>query len=328
LSHIKEVFIKNFRLFGERKFLLDPSLNIVHGDNGSGKTSLMEAIFLVNYGKSFKTNKRKELMNGKYFVLKVKIESSNGEEDLSLYFDGEKTERELNGEKAKLLDFVEVLFSLYFNNERIDNFFNVRREGRKILDTFCSGVDGVYLNELLNYNKVLKNKNKLLKYISKRNVNYDVWTEKLSKVGKKIINKRKSLINQMNDKLADKEIKIRILHPYGVNRNDNFKKEMKYKRTLWGPHLDNIKIYSRSKDIRIYGSTGILKTVFFDIISAYLEIYQQKKEEQPFLMIDDFDSDLDNKNIRKYIDKFGSQILMSFITKSFRFKKQVNLLEV
>ncbi len=328
MSYLKKINLKNFRVFKESEFSLKEGINIVYGKNGSGKTSLMESVYILNYGKSFRTKRIKEILNGEDLYIEGVFIFTTGEGKIKFYFDGIKKNLLLEEKKTGLKEILERFFSIYVNSNRIDLFFKSRRESRKIIDIMCSGIDTLYLKELLKYNRILKQKNKLLKNIKIENDNYKIWTEKLSEQGKKLRFVREEFIEKINLFLRKQKIEIKT-EEIKIEKNILFQKEKRLKKTLTGPHIDYFKVYKEGKPLSVYGSTGMNKTVYFEILNEYTRIFREKKGFSPILMLDDFDSDLDIDNLRGYTERFNTQTLLSFVdNKYFNMFKQVNILEV
>ncbi len=326
MAIIERVFLKNFRIFEEREFFLKSGINIIYGQNGSGKTSFLESIYLMNYGKSFRTKNIKEILNGSDLYIEGEIRDNGFSDIIKFYYDKEKKSILLGDKKVKISDMIKKFFSLYLNSDKIHRFFNERKESRKIIDILCSGIYPLYLKELLKYNRILRNRNRLLKSIVREDFNYKSWTDNLNNQGNLIKEKRYKLIKEMNSILSRSNLEIRL---FMVKDIENlFIKEKRYKRTLQGPHLDFIRIFKNGKDLSIFGSTGLNKIAFFDMIDGYLKIYKEKRGSTPLLLLDDFDSDLDYNNLKKYIYGFETQTILSFVNKEFDFIGDVNIMEV
>jgi DNA replication and repair protein RecF len=326
LAILERVYLRNFRLFREREFVLKEGINIICGKNGSGKTSFLESIYVLNYGKSFRTKEIKEIRREKDFYIEGKIRERGFSDIIRFYYDGEKKVSFLGEKKIKISDMINKFFSIYLNSDKIQRFFKERSEGRKTIDLLCSGINPLYLKELLKYNRILRNRNKLLKSIVREDFNYKSWTENLIVQGKVIKEKRDKFLKEINEILSIKKIELRLIRM--KEEKNLFFKEKRYKRTLFGPHLDFVKVFKEGKDLKIFGSTGINKSVFFDIVDGYIKIYNEKRGSAPLLMLDDFDSDLDYDNLKKNINRFESQTILSFVNDDFNFNEGVNIMEV
>jgi len=324
LSKIKEIYLNNFRIFKDRKFYFKDGINIIYGGNGKGKTTLLEAIYYLNFGKSFRTNRVSDMARGEGFSAIVKIYEGS-DFVVETVFERGKVKKLLDGKKVKFSELLDLFFVIFVNSERIFNFFKERKEKRRLFNYFVAGIDNLYINYLLNYNKTLRNKSLLLKKGEINKAVYEVWSEQLDFYGLKIRERREKLVKEINEMLLDEGIEIKVV---AVGKKPNLDEEIRRKRVLSGPHLDNFIIQKDKKNIFIYGSKGIWKIVYFRVIEKYIELFTKRKGKKPILLIDDFDSDLDGVNLLKSIKTFKTQTLLTFVSDSFDLIKNYNLVEV
>ncbi len=325
MAVLKNIYLKDFRLFKERKVLFKDGVNIVYGGNGSGKTTILEAVYYLNYGRSFRTKKLNEIsrIGGGFSVFGVVKKET--EHSIFGGVNKKRVVRKVDEKKAKLTDILNIFFTIFINSERIFDFFKKRMERRRLIDFFGSGIDTLYISSLLNYNKSLRNKNVLLKRGKREKSVYDVWTEQLLFFGEKIRERRKSLVSELNSLLKGKGIKI-VINEY--NKDFSMDDEFKRRKVLSGPHLDDIVIEKEDKNIFVYGSKGIWKMVYFNIIESYITLFYNKRKEKPILLIDDFDSDLDNSNLLESLQMFKIQNILAFVNREYESLKDYNLVEV
>jgi len=326
LAEIRELYLKDFRLFRERRFSFGEGINVIYGGNGAGKTSLLESIYLLNYGKSFRAKRVEDIAFGKDFYVSAKISRVDGFFDIETEFNFKGMKKRINRKLVKFSDIVKTFFSVYVSSDRVFDFFKVKKERRRWIDFFSAGVDNLYINYLLNYNKSLRNKNEFLKKGKKDSDLFDVWTEQLRIFGAKIRERREVLVSDLNEILKERGVRI-ILQKRDLSFG--YEEELKRKRVLSGPHLDNVLVNFAGRDVYIYGSKGIWKIVFFYILDAYINVFEKRRGEKPLLMLDDFDSDLDSGNLLKSINLFKTQTFLTFVSEGFRKSiKKYNLVEV
>ena len=324
MSEIKEVYLNNFRIFKERKFYFKDGINIIYGGNGKGKTTLLEAIYYLNFGKSFRTKKVWDMARGGRFSAVVKIYEGT-DFIVEAVFEKGKVKKLLDGKRVKFSEILDLFFVIFVNSERIFSFFKERREKRRLFDYFAAGIDNLYINYLLNYNKTLRNKSLLLRRGERNRTVYEGWSEQLDFYGLKIRERREELLKEINEMLLNEGIEIKV-EP--AERRYGLEEEIRRKRVLSGPHLDNFIIQKKGKNLFVYGSKGIWKRVYFELIESYIEIFMKKKGKKPILLIDDFDSDLDGINLIEAIRTFKTQTFLTFVTESFKTIKNYNLVEV
>lgn len=241
--YIKKINLTNFRNYEKQEILLDKNINIFYGNNAQGKTNLLEGVYLCAIGKSYRTNRDRELVKEDSLFLNssVEYEKKDRQGKISVNI-SEKKVISVNDIKIKKMS--EVLGNInvvLFNPDDINIFKEGPSKRRKILDIMISQLRPAYIYNLNIYSKVLEQRNnylKQIKYESKSQDMLDIWEEKLAMASEIISSYRKEFIEKIMKKIVSihekitnnkEEIKIEYISDFR-NKNDfieNMKKHRK-----------------------------------------------------------------------------------------------------
>lgn len=310
---INSIYLDNFRNYEKQEIKLKNGINVFYGNNAQGKTNLLEAIFICSIGKSFRTNKDKELIN--FNSKKTLITASYKKSDRS-----GKISLELENKKRFLLNDIplkrtsDVLGNIYvvlFTPDDISILKDSPSYRRRFLNIMISQLRPNYIKTLSLYNKTMEQRNSYLRQIKLDNKStdlLDIWDEKLAELGNVIYNYRKEFINKIEKKLenihskiTDSKENISIEYISSMKNNNNFSDELKKHRqidilrgtTSIGIHKDDFNVKINNKNISSYGSQGQHRTAVLSLKISELEIIQDEVGEYPILLLDDFMSELD-----------------------------------
>ena len=311
---IKEIYLKNFRNYEEQKIELNENVNVFYGDNAQGKTNVLEALYFCALGRSFRTHKESELINFKDSYSNINVNYQKNDRDNNI-------EISLNKKNSKVIKFNGI--KLNKNSELVGHInlvifspddIMILKQGpalrRKFLDILISQLKPKYLYELNEYNKVLEQRNAMLK--SKRIDTIDIWNEQLANQTEKIYNYRKEYIEKLQEKLE-------VIHPGLTNNKETI--EIKYKSrfkdkesfvkileenknldllrgyTSEGAHREDFEISINDKSLNLYGSQGQHRTAVLALKIAELKIIKEEIGENPVLLLDDVTSELDEHRV-------------------------------
>lgn len=321
---ISRLKLINFRNYSSLDIELHNKLNIFIGNNAQGKTNILESIYLTGFGKSFRTSKDKELIkaNKNMAYVKVEGEKRHGEVSIELrLWNGKKKEIKTNGlSLTKLSELLGNIYIVIFSPEDLKLIKGGPAERRRFIDREISHVNRKYYYDIMSYNKVLLQRNNLLKnivYNKKLLKTIDIWDNKLVEFGMKVIFKRIEFINRLNvlsrlihRKITDgrENLEVKYLSNIEVNSKSIYEEAFKDFRTKLekrletdikrgyttvGPHKDDLGIYIDDKDIRIFGSQGQQRTAALSLKLSEIEIIKGEVGEYPILLLDDVMSELD-----------------------------------
>lgn len=322
--YIKSLELNNFRNYEKLNIEMNKGVNIFTGNNAQGKTNILESIYYCSIGKSHRTNRDKELIlwnkNEAYISLYVCKDRIDKKIEIKIFKEGKKG---ININKIKLRKIAE-LFGIFnaviFSPEDLKIIKESPSVRRKFLDIELSKFNSKYYYSLVQYNKVLDERNAVLRDRNKKNYDIlDIYDMQLSKYGSSIIKYRLEYIAKLNgfgsaihrDITSNKEnIKFRYITSVKdfENIEDNLLKNYENQRrkdidrgtTSLGPHKDDFSVSINEVDTRSYGSQGQQRTAILTIKFATINILREYTGENPVLLLDDVLSELDTSR-QKYI---------------------------
>lgn len=318
---IQSLELKDYRNYRSLSIEFNKNINILFGNNAQGKTNILEALYMCATTKSHKGSKDKEM-----------ILFEQDEAHLRLYLQKKEISHKIdmhlkkNKTKGVAIDGISIkksseLFGLlnivFFSPEDLSIIKNGPSERRKFMDLELCQLDKIYFYNLSKYNKILVQRNNLLKQI-KSNPSLidtlDIWDEQLVNYGINIIKKREEfivllnkIIYQIHQKLTGGLEKIKVEYDPSVKEKE-FHKELSKKRevdlknlyTYVGPHKDDISFYVNGIDIRKFGSQGQQRTAALSLKLAEIDLVKKIINDTPILLLDDVLSELD-KNRKNYL---------------------------
>ncbi len=313
---IKSLELENYRNYKELSMEFDKKTNILYGDNAQGKTNILESIYVCGTTKSHRTNKDKELISfdTDESHIRLIVEKNDISYKIDMHIKKNKPKGiALNGVPVKKAsDLYGIVNCIFFSPEDLYIIKSGPSERRRFIDVIISQLDKVYLEDLINYNKVIDNRNKLLKDIQTNNSlrdTLDVWDMQLCDYGKRIIIKRnefikelKSISKEIHHKITGGEEKLDIEYEPNVNVDNieqnlflNRDRDLINRSTSIGPHRDDMMIMINGVDIRKYGSQGQQRTAALSLKLSEIELVKNKINTMPVLLLDDVLSELDSK---------------------------------
>ena len=341
--------LKNFRNYDLLDLEFDSTTNIFYGDNAQGKTNILESIYLTGTTKSHRGTKDRDLI--KFGQEEAHIETVVEKRGVPFKIDIHLKKNSPKGiainkipikKASELFGIINIVF---FSPEDLNIIKNGPAERRRFIDLELAQLDKVYLNDLSNYNRIVNQRNKLLKDMFDRKDLFetlDVWDLQLVKFGNKVIERRKLFIKQMNDiignvheKLTGGKENLKLIYEPGM-KNDNFEeallknreRDLRMKSTSVGPHRDDICFLSGNLDIRKFGSQGQQRTAALSLKLAEIELVKQEVKDTPILLLDDVLSELDKHRQNYLLDSINDvQTLITctglddFVNKRFSINK-------
>ena len=315
---IKNLKINNFRNYDEQEISFGEKLNIFYGENAQGKTNILESIFLCSFGKSFRTNKEKEMIKKGEDYLKVEAEfqkkDREGKIDISI---SNKKIINVNGVKIKKLsELLGNINIVIFTPDDINILKNGPSARRRFLDMMIGQLRTSYVYNLNMYLKTLEQRNNYLKQKEIDDSLLDIWDEKLVDYGYKIYNYRKEFIEKIKEEIVGihSEItneEISIIYKSDCEDIEEYKRHLQRNRNLdkikgytsVGTHRDDFKIMIDDEEVNVFGSQGQNRTAILSLKLAELKVIYNDIGEYPILLLDDFMSELDEKRISNFLNK-------------------------
>ena len=318
---IKSLKLKDYRNYDLLNLEFDKATNIFYGDNAQGKTNILEAVYLSGTTKSHRSSKDRDLIrfqceeshietvvvkNGVPYQIDMHLKK-NSPKGIAINRIPIKKATELFG----LMNFV------FFSPEDLNIIKNGPSERRRFMDLELSQLDKLYLKDLTSYNRIVNQRNKLLKDASFQPSlldTLDIWDMQLISYGKKIISRRKQFIQEVNEiieevhsKLTGGKEKIILSYESGCGTLSleeavlrNRERDIKMKSTSAGPHRDDICFRIGDIDIRRFGSQGQQRTAALSLKLSEIELVKKIIKDTPVLLLDDVLSELD-KHRQNYL---------------------------
>ena len=329
--YIEKIKLENFRNYKYENIELNKRINIIFGDNAQGKTNILEAIYFTILGKSFRTNKEKEIVKENESQAKIEINfiKNNRKEKINAEISDKKNFYINDIPVKKLSELVGKINIVLFSPEDIEILRNEPIKRRKFLNIMISQLRPKYIFLLSEYNKVLEQRNNYLKKIKYENKSQEyltIWDEQLEKIGIKIYEYRKEFIEKINNKIkkihlntTENKENIEIKYKTNIDKKNYMENLLKNKSvdiqkgyTSIGIHRDDFEIYINKKNVAIFGSQGQQRTSIISLKLAEAEVIYDEIEEYPIVLLDDFMSELDKKRINGFIQNIkNNQVLIT-----------------
>lgn len=310
---IKAIKLEHFRSWQDYNLAFN-DVTILIGPNGIGKTNLLESIWFLCSGRSWRVREERELVNWESDYTRIVATIINDNQTVEIFLpknnQEQKKQLKIDGVKRRFIDLLGVMPAVLFSPETIAIIDGAPSLRRKFLDIVLSQIDRKYAVTLLEYNKVLRERNKLLFNIKigrSKPDELEFWDEKLVILGSFIILTRAEMLKEFNQSLSpvyqdiagtNEELKIKYLPAVELDRFAdilvaNQESEINQTATVHGPHRDDFRIYLNNKDISTFGSRGEYRSAILALKILELRYLEKKKGEKPILLLDDIFSELD-----------------------------------
>ncbi len=312
---IKSVELLNFRNYRELALSFDKGTNILFGDNAQGKTNILEAAYMSGTTKSHKGSRDKEMIRFGESEAHIRtIVEKQGKEyriDMHLRQNRSKGIAVNKIPMKKASELFGILNIVFFSPEDLNIIKNGPAERRRFLDAELCQLDKIYLSDLSDYNKILNQRNKLLKDMIYRPELADtlpIWNQQLVETGKRIVKRRRHFVQELSKIVRDIHYRIsgekeemQLIYEPSVSE-DLFETELerfdgrdrKLCLTSVGPHRDDLLFSVRDVDIRKFGSQGQQRTAALSLKLSEIELVKKLIHDTPVLLLDDVLSELDS----------------------------------
>ncbi|RGS78905.1 DNA replication/repair protein RecF [Coprococcus sp. AF21-14LB] len=330
---LKSLKLKNFRNYHLLKLDFNHATNIFYGDNAQGKTNILEAVYLCGTTKSHRGTKDRDMIQfGKEEShIEILVEKDGVPYQIDVHL-------KKNSPKGIAIDKIPIrkaseLFGMihlvFFSPEDLNIIKNGPAERRRFMDMELSLLDKIYLNDLSSYNRIVNQRNKLLKEIPDRRDLYDtleVWDMQLIDYGKRIMERRRKFVQEVNEivgtihrKLTGERENLLLSYEPGCGSlsleeavRKNRERDIRMRSTSTGPHRDDICFLADDLDIRKFGSQGQQRTAALSLKLSEIELVKQVLHDTPVLLLDDVLSELDKHRQNYLLDSIqGVQTLVT-----------------
>mgnify|MGYP002625273885 CR=1 FL=1 len=347
-----KIFLSNFRNFGELDLELDAAINIFLGRNAQGKTNLIESMEYAALGRSQRASKDAELIRWEQTeaVVRIVFEKFGVEQSLAFELNRQKNRRLFfNEQPIKIRELIGKLNVVYFSPEDLFLIKGAPAARRRFLDAEISQASPFYFAELLTYNRVLAQRNSLLKKIKDGEVSSKglaLWNEQLANSAARIVLKRLEVVEKLSRLASEiqkklsggrEEMSIRyeargfgdlkfdsgltstLAARYHNKLNELDAADILRGSTTLGPHLDELKFFVNDRELRIFGSQGQQRTAVLSLKLSELEFLNEETGTYPILLLDDVMSELDAARRNQLLEFLSRNRIQTFITAAEEF---------
>ena len=323
--YIDRIELKNFRNYDSIEMNFSSKINVFIGENAQGKTNLMESLYVLSMAKSHRTSNDKELIRWEsdYGKIKGDIQKKYGHLPLELILSKKGKKAKVNHlEQTRLSDYIGQLNVVMFAPEDLYLVKGSPQVRRRFLDMEIGQISPIYLHDLLQFQKIMKQRNHILKQHQGKpmlnDVMFDVYTEQYIDAAVKVIQKRfhfMHLLQQWAEPIhfgisrGLEKLRITYNSSTGIQPEwsstemknhlekkiaDNQNRELYRGVSLIGPHRDDLQFFVNDYDVQTYGSQGQQRTTALSLKLAEIELIKQEVGESPVLLLDDVLSELDD----------------------------------
>lgn len=313
---VESIELLNYRNYPQLHIDFHEGTNVLYGDNAQGKTNVLEAVYVCSTTKSHRGSKDRELirfgMEESHIKMVVNRDGAPCRIDMHLKKNKAKGVA-VNGvpikKASELFGIVNVIF---FSPEDLNLIKNGPAERRRFIDLELCQLNKLYVHSLVQYNKVVAQRNKLLKemdFSPSLKETLPVWDMQLIRYGKELVRFRREFLKELNPIIRDihfhlsgEREELYILYEPNVTEEEfesalerNRAQEARQRLTLTGPHRDDLNFMVNGTDIRRFGSQGQQRTAALSLKLAEIELVKRKVKDYPVLLLDDVLSELDGK---------------------------------
>ena len=330
---VESLELQNFRNYKDLHIGFDKGTNIFYGDNAQGKTNILEAVYMASTAKSHRGSKDREIISfdedESHIKMLIRKEKYSDRIDMHLKKHGSKGIA-VNGMPLKRAsELFGVSSVVIFSPEDLNLIKNGPSDRRRFIDMELCQLEPIYTNHLSSYNRVLMQRNKLLKELQ-YNPDYmdiiKIYDLQIVKYGKDIIERRSRFIKELGSITAGIHLSLtggreKLVLEYEPNvlpkafheeLEKGLERDIRYKISCVGPHRDDMTFISNGIDLRKYGSQGQQRSAALSLKLAEIEMVKRKVKDSPLLLLDDVLSELDSSRQEHLLECIND--IQTFIT--------------
>lgn len=319
--YIKSLELNNYRNYDNLSIEFERGTNILYGNNAQGKTNILESIYVASTTKSHRGSKDREIINFEKDEAHIKATVIKKDVPIRIDIHLKKNKSKgiaINGIPIrKASELFGVLNVVFFSPEDLNIIKNGPAERRRFIDLELCQLDKIYVHNLVNYNKIVNQRNKLLRdlgfnYDKELISTLDIWDMQLADYGAKIITRRNQFIEEINEiiygihrNITNGKEELIVRYEPNITGNNIYDelvrsrdKDLKLKTTSVGPHRDDISFLNKKIDIRKFGSQGQQRTAALSLKLSEIELVKSIIKDTPILLLDDVLSELDSNRQR------------------------------
>ena len=321
---LKSLKLTNYKNFKSKTVILDDKINCFTGSNGIGKSNILDAVYHLSFGKSyFNPIASQNIKHGEdFFMIKGKYLNKNKNEEILVSY--KKSEKKIikrnNKTYTKFSEHIGLIPLVIISPSDRNLILEGSEIRRRFIDSVISQSDKKYLHNVINYNKILAQRNSLLKYFAKSNrvemSTINIYNSQLSDIGHEIHVKRKIFLENFIIVFKDKyksickdveQVSINYKSDLNENKLDfllenSFSRDMFLQYTSKGIHKDDLLFNINKYSVKKFGSQGQQKSFLIALKIAQFEFLKKQNNSDPILLLDDIFDKLDKERVRHIID--------------------------
>ena len=327
--YLKKISLFNYKNFSEVNYDFDAKINCFVGKNGVGKTNILDAIYHLANGKSYFNPLAVQNIkhNEEFFVIEGEFEKANrSEQILCSLKKGQKKILKRNGKTyEKFSDHIGFIPLVIISPSDSDLIVEGSETRRRFIDTVISQLDSSYLQQLIQYQKIISQRNALLKYFALNHVfendTLSIYNEQLNQLGQSIFEKRKSFLNdfipifnQHHQEITSSNETVQLVYESHLFEKDtktlleeNLAKDRALQYTSVGVHKDDLSFQIDHFPIKKFGSQGQQKSFLIALKLAQFEFVKKQSGEKPILLFDDIFDKLDESRVSKIVTMVNNE---------------------
>ena len=349
---LRKLDLQNFRLFSLINLDFTDGINLIAGENGQGKTSILEAIHYLALTKSFRTLKDKNAVKYDHTFLNIQghiISATSQRYNIRFFYSSKESKQIFVNEKrlTKFSEYIGTVPCVVLTLEDLRLTYGSPAERRKFINVLLSQVSPLYLENLKNYKKSLQQRSALLTDDNHKNIldQINIWDEQLVTYGIPLMRKRIEFSKFLNTNLsqnygrysrrnetitakyksnlspdADQKSDDELQSKFYIKLKENFARDIALQKTLCGPHRDDMEFFKDNKSFKDYGSQGENKTLIIVLKFLEWEYLSQNRKSKPVLLLDDIFGELDEKRMNgllEYLKNIGQAFITTTMDNKF-----------
>lgn len=338
---IKNLKIFNFKNHSEKSFDFSPEINCFVGNNGAGKTNILDALHYLSMAKSFLGNLDAQniLHDSDFFAIEAEIQGDEKNDIIKVQLpkEGKKIIKKNDKTYERIADHIGFLPSVMISPYDANLISDGSESRRKFLDAMISQTDSDYLFALIQYQKTLQQRNALLKYFAKNRTfdlnSLEIYNDPLTKFGTQIFEKRQRFvasilptIQHFYEIISKGNEKVTVIYESNLNEqnfeeilSENLEKDRVLTYTSRGIHKDDLRFEMNGNLIKKFGSQGQQKSFLIALKLAQIKRIKDITNKNPILLLDDIFDKLDDNRVSQLIELVNQQNFgQIFITDTHR----------
>ena len=340
--HVQEIRLRDFRNYSNYQIDFDPGINLIIGENGIGKSNILESIIFISNTKSYRTYKDEDMIKNDSEYSRIELDSDNGKYKIVLNKSG-KTLYINDQIYKRASDYIGKLNAILFKPGDIELFNQSPKERRRLLDIEIGKVSKNYLYSMSKYIKLLKDKNKLLKEEKIDEVYLNLIDESLAPEMAMIIKERikffeiiNKYINDIYQNISGSKEEIKLIYKPCSSEIDvlenikkNRERDIYYRYCNYGCHHEDYSFLMNNHEITSYASQGQKRMTLISFKLALIKYIEELTNLKPILLLDDVFSELDNVNSKRLLNSLPKDIQVIITdTKNIDINQEIKVIDL